>query len=176
MSWVDIVVVAVIALSAIIGFVRGFLRELLGLASWVVAFYLAFKFAAPFSDYLQQWIDVDSARLAVAFAIIFLVVLIIGAILNYLLGRLVSGTGLAGTDRVIGLVYGIVRGAAVLIVLTLLVGVTSIPRETWWQNSMFTGQLEDGAIWVRAHLPADIAKSINYPDKPLTWQAGTDES
>lgn len=166
MIWIDIAIIAVVILSAVIGFFRGFLREALGLASWILAFYLAFKLATPLASHLRQWIDIHSARLAIAFAIVFLAVLIVGAIINYLLGRLVSSTGLAGTDRVLGIVFGSVRGAAVLIVLVLLAGATSLPRDAWWQHSVFIGQLESGALWVRGYLPRDIANAIRYPDAP----------
>lgn len=171
MIWIDLAIVVVVALSAIIGFFRGFLRETLGLAIWILAFYLAFLLAAPASDYLQRWIDADSVRLAVAFAIIFIAVLIVGAIANYLLGRLVSQTGLAGTDRVLGIVFGVVRGVVVLIVLVLLAGVTPVPRDNWWQQSIFIAQLETGALWVRGYLPDDVANAISYPDAPSTRAA-----
>lgn len=164
MIWIDVAILVVVALSAIIGFFRGFLREAFGLVTWILAFYLAFVLATPASVYLQHWIDSHSARLAVAFAIIFLAVLIVGAIANYLLGRLINQTGFAGTDRAVGIVFGVVRGVAVLIVLVLLAGVTPLPRDSWWQRSVFIGQLEAGALWVRSYLPPDIANAINYPD------------
>lgn len=168
MIWIDIAIIAVIALSAVIGFFRGFLREALGLATWVVAFWLAFVLATPTAGYLESWIHVDSARLAAAFALIFIVVLILGAIFNYLLGRLISSTGFAGTDRALGIVFGVVRGVAVLILLVLLAGVTPVPRDSWWQHSIFVGQLEQGAVWVRGYLPPNIAQAITYPDTPDT--------
>ncbi|MES1954762.1 CvpA family protein [Salinisphaera hydrothermalis] len=173
MIWIDVAIVVVVALSAIIGFFRGFLREALGLATWILAFYLAFILAQPGSAYLRQWIHSDSARLAAAFAIIFLVVLVAGAIVNYLLGRLINQTGFAGTDRAVGIVFGVVRGVAVLIVLVLLAGVTPVPRDSWWQRSIFIGQLEAGALWVRSYLPPDIANAIRYPDAPSTLPANS---
>lgn len=168
MIWIDIAIIAVIGLSAVIGFFRGFLREALGLATWIVAFWLAFVLATPTSEFLKRWIDVDSARLAAAFALVFIGVLILGAIFNYLLGRLISGTGFAGTDRALGIVFGVVRGVAVLILLVLLAGVTPVPRDSWWQQSIFIGQLEQGAVLVRGHLPPNIAQAITYPDVPDT--------
>lgn len=176
MIWIDVAIVVVVALSATIGFFRGFLREALGLATWVLAFYLAFVLASPVAVYLQRWIDADSARTAVAFALVFLIVLIAGAILNYLLGRLISQTGFAGTDRAVGIVFGVVRGVAVLIVLVLLAGVTPVPRDSWWQSSVFIGQLESGALWVRQYLPDDIANAITYPDAPATLSASKTSS
>lgn len=166
MIWIDVAIIAVIALSAVIGFFRGFLREALGLATWIVAFWAAFMFANPMASYLKTWIDADSARLAAAFALVFILVLILGAIFNFLLGRLISGTGFAGTDRALGIVFGVVRGVGVLILLVLLAGVTPVPRDNWWQKSMFVEQLEQGAVWARGYLPPNIAQAISYPDIP----------
>lgn len=166
MIWIDVAILVVVALSAIIGFFRGFLREALGLAIWALAFYVAFVFSTPGAVYLQRWIHTDSIRLAVAFAAIFLAVLIVGAVVSHLLGRLIRETGLAGTDRAVGIVFGVVRGVAVLIVLVLIAGVTPVPKQPWWHKSLFIGQLEQGALWVRAYLPPNIAKSIHYPDMP----------
>jgi len=164
MIWIDVAIIAVIALSAVIGFFRGFLREALGLATWIVAFWAAFMWANPVAGHLKTWIDTDSARLAAAFALVFILVLILGAVCNFLLGRLISGTGFAGTDRALGIVFGVVRGVGVLILLVLLAGVTPVPKDNWWQRSMFVGQLEQGAVRVRGYLPPNIAQAISYPD------------
>lgn len=166
MIWVDLAILAVIALSAVIGFFRGFLREAIGLATWILAFYLAFVFAEPGALWLERWISVASARLAVAFGVIFIVVLVLGAIVNYIIGRLVNQTGFAGTDRAIGGLFGVLRGVAVLVVLVLLAGVTPVPRDNWWQQSIFVGHLQSGAVWVRGFLPPDLAGAITYPDVP----------
>ncbi|ERJ18862.1 threonine dehydratase protein [Salinisphaera shabanensis E1L3A] len=164
MIWVDIAILAVVALSAIIGFFRGFLREAIGLATWILAFYLAFSFADTGALFLERWISVGSARLAVAFGVIFIVVLLFGAIINYVIARLVNQTGFAGTDRAIGGLFGVLRGIALLILLVLLAGVTPVPRDAWWQQSIFIGHLEDGALWARDFLPPDLAGAITYPE------------
>ena len=164
MIWVDIAILAVVALSATIGFFRGFLREAIGLATWLLAFYLAFSFADTGAALLQGWISVGSARLAVAFGLIFILVLLLGAVLNYVIGRLVNQTGFAGTDRAIGGLFGVLRGVAVLIVLVLLAGVTPVPRDAWWQQSIFIAHLQEGALRVRDLLPPDLAGAITYPD------------
>lgn len=168
MIWVDVVILVVIALSAVIGFFRGLVREAIGLMTWLVAFYLAFIWAESAAILLEDWISIDSARLAVAFGIIFIAVLFVGALINYGLSRLLSQTGFAGTDRVLGGVFGVLRGAAVLVLLTMLAGVTPVPRDDWWQNSVLIPHLEDGAVWLRDYLPADLANAITYPDVPDT--------
>ena len=166
MIWTDFAILAIIALSACIGFFRGFLREAMGLATWILAFYIAFVFAAAGAEFLRPWIDTHTVRLAVAFCVLFVGVLVAGAIVNTVLGRLISQTGFAGTDRALGIVFGVVRGVGVLVILVLLAGATPVPRDAWWQQSVFIGHLEQGALWARRFLPPDLARAITYPDAP----------
>lgn len=172
MNWVDFAILAVIALSAIIGFFRGFLREIIGLASWVLAFYIAFISAEAAAPWFQQWVSSDSIRIGVAFAVIFILVLIVGAIVSWIFGKLVDNTGLAGTDRIVGAGFGVVRGVAILVLLVMLAGMTPLPQDNWWQQSMFMHNLRDGAVYVRDKLPQRFAQAIVYPsDKPRSEDA-----
>lgn len=163
MNWVDFVILAVIAISAIIGLFRGFLREVVGLASWVLAFYLAFISAETFAPWFQQWFSSESIRIGAAFAVVFIAVLIVGAIVAWILGKLADNTGLAGTDRIIGAAFGVLRGIAILVLLVLLAGMTPLPRDNWWQQSLFMDHLRDGAIYVRNQLPERFAQAVVYP-------------
>lgn len=163
MIWVDYAILAIIAVSALVGLFRGFFREAVGLASWVIAFWLAFHFCNPVAELLQHWIAVHSIRLAVAFGIIFILVLIIGAIANFMVSKLVEQTGFAGTDRALGGVFGILRGVAILVLLVLFAGLTPVPKDNWWQQSMLVDDLQSGAIWLRDWLPRDLSKEIRYP-------------
>lgn len=131
----------------------------------MLAFYLAFVSAESAAVWFKQWIASGSIRIAVAFGVVFIAVLIVGAIVNYILGRLVSKTGFAGTDRTLGGVFGIVRGAAILVLLALLAGMTPLPRDAWWQESVLIGHLQDGAIRVRDWLPDRFADAIVYPSE-----------
>lgn len=164
MIWIDYAILAAVALSAIIGLFRGFFREALGLATWVVAFWLAFRLAEFGGGLLTEWVSVRSVRLAIAFGTVFIVVLVIGAVINYLIGKLVERTGFTGTDRALGGVFGVLRGVAALVLLVLVAGLTPVPRDAWWQESLFIGHLQAGALWVRGWLPADLAASIEFPE------------
>lgn len=173
MNWADYAILAIIALSAIVGFFRGFLREVVGLATWVLAFYVAFIGAETVAPWFAQWIAADSIRLGVAFAAIFIVVLLAGAIVTWIVGKLADNTGLAGTDRVAGAAFGIVRGAAVLVLLVLLAGMTPLPKDNWWQQSVFMDQLREGAIYVRDKLPDRFADAIVFPVEQEVEQPAT---
>lgn len=176
MIWIDYAILAAVALSAVIGLFRGFFREALGLATWVVAFWLAFRLAEFGGGLLAEWVSVRSVRLAIAFGTVFIVVLVVGAVINYLIGKLVERTGFTGTDRALGGVFGVLRGVAMLVLLVLLAGLTPVPRDAWWRESLFIGHLQAGALWVRDWLPADLAASIEYPQVPGEPGAGAGES
>lgn len=162
MIWVDYVILGVIAISALVAFFRGFFREAIALATWVFAFWVAFQLAAPAESLLEGWIGARSIRLAVVFGVVFIGVLIIGAVINYFVGKLVSGTGFAGTDRWLGVVFGALRGVAMLVLVVLLAGLTPLPEDDWWQESAFLDHLESGALWVSDWLPPGVAEEIHF--------------
>lgn len=173
MIWVDYAILTVVAVSAIVGFFRGFFREAVGLATWLIAFWVAFRFAVPAAEWLTAWISVRSVRLGISFGVIFIVVLIVGAVISYLMARLVDRTGFGGTDRALGGVFGVLRGVGLLVLLVLLAGLTPVPEDAWWQESLFVGHLERGALWVRDWLPADVAEEIRYrPLGPAAPESG----
>lgn len=176
MIWVDYAILAIVALSAIIGLFRGFFREALGLAIWILAFWLAFRLAEFGGGLLTDWISVRSVRLGIAFGTVFVLVLILGAVANYLIGKLISRTGFAGTDRTLGGVFGVVRGVAVLVLLVLLAGLTPVPRDAWWRQSLFIGHLQSGALWVRDWLPANLAEAIDYSRSSDDPNTGANDS
>ncbi len=162
LSWVDYSIIGVIALSAIISLVRGFVREVLSLATWVLAFWLAFAFFRDFAVVLERWISVPSVRLGVAFGGLLLVCLLIGGIIGYLAGQLVDKTGLSGTDRLLGSFFGVARGVILVSTLVLLAGLTPFPKDHWWQQSVLIPYFQEVALWLKGLLPPDIAAKFTY--------------
>ncbi len=160
--WVDYVIIGIIALSALISLVRGFVREALSLAAWVLAFWISWTFFRELALYFEQWINVPSMRLGVAFILLLVVTLILGGLVNYLVSQLVKKTGLTGTDRMIGIFFGIARGSVLVGIAVLLAGLTAIPADPWWHESMLISYFQDLAIWLRSLLPPDIADKFRY--------------
>jgi membrane protein required for colicin V production len=161
-AWIDVVILALIALSAILSLFRGFVREAVALATWLVALMVSMAFYEDLATILSQWISTPSAQKVTAFAVLFVCVLLLGAIVNYLAGRLVDKTGLTGTDKMLGIVFGVARGGVIVAILVLLAGLTPLPQDPWWQDSQFLGYFEEFAIWMRNYLPTDIADNITY--------------
>ena len=127
MSWPDYAILGIIAASILVGVLRGFIKEVFSLAVWVVAFLVAYHFAGDVADLMANAITLPSARTAMGFAGLFVAVLLVGGLVNYLLGKLVETTGLSGTDRLFGGVFGAARGLALVVVMLLVAGFTPIP-------------------------------------------------
>src|SRR5699024_8046536 len=119
MVWIDYFILAVIVLSILLSLIRGFVREAVSLGTWLAAFGLALTFAGPLSRWFTA-IDSDALRIILAFALLFVAVLIVGAVLNHVISALVDKTGLSGTDRLIGAVFGFGRGLVLVAALVLV--------------------------------------------------------
>jgi membrane protein required for colicin V production len=161
LNWFDYVILAIIGLSVLISVWRGFMREVLSLAAWIVAIAVSLAFAEIASAYLANYVTVPSVRLIIAFGGIFVVVLFLGGLVNLLVGRLVQSTGLSGTDRMVGVVFGVLRGVAIVAVLVLLAGFTPLPDDPWWKQSVLVPHIEILAQWLRGFLPSDLPGNLN---------------
>ncbi len=136
MEWIDYAIIAVIALSIIVSLVRGFVKEALSLGVWIAAFFIASQFYLELAAYFTR-IEDTMLRNGAAVAVLFIATLIVGALITYFISQLVEKTGLSGTDRVLGSVFGALRG--VLIVSALLFAAdtfTPMAENVWWQNSL----------------------------------------
>ena len=134
-SYIDLIIIGIIAFSVIVSLLRGFVREVMSLASWVVAFLVANNFYPYLANYLTQ-IQSEYLRDGAAIAILFVATLIIGAIVNYVISQLVDKTGLSGTYRVLGACFGLLRGVLIVAALLFFVDTfTNFSQSDWWKNS-----------------------------------------
>lgn len=160
MSWIDLVIIAIISLSALIGFARGLIREVVSLAIWVAALLLAWIYYKPLSPHLEPWISSASVRLGAAFLILVLATLILGAIFGYLLTTMVSKTGLSGTDRLLGAAFGGARGILLVAMLAFLGALTPLPEDLWWRESALIGRFQALAEYLLDGLPQGVADKL----------------
>ncbi len=161
MSWVDLIIIAIIVISALISLVRGFVKESISLASWVVAGFIALRYFAALADVLEPYIESPTIRSGTGFAILFLCGLIVGAIINFMASQLVSKTGLSGTDKSLGVVFGAARGIIIVIMLVLLAGLTPMPSESWWKDSTMVEYFAGMASWIKDIMPDDVASRFS---------------
>ena len=160
MIWVDYVIIGIIALSAIIGLARGLIREVIALAVWIVAALAAWMFYVPVAEQLTPWIETPSVRMAAAVLILVFGVLIVGAIVAYLLSVLVDKTGLTGTDRLLGMVFGAGRGAVLVALLVFLATLTPVAEDPWWSQSRLLPKFQLLADLMLDMIPPDVTDRI----------------
>lgn len=162
MNWVDYSILAVVLISGVISLLRGFAREALSLAGWILAIWLALVFAPLMAGHLVPYVSIPEVRLGIGFVVILVATLVATALVNLLVGRLVDGSGLSGTDRMLGLSFGIARGVFIVAILVLLAGLTTFPQSLWWKDSLLMGHFQGVALWLRGFLPEDIAGAVTY--------------
>ncbi len=148
MNWADWTLIGILAVSSLIGLNRGLVKEALSLVCWAAAFVIAMTFRQSLSELLVDSIAAPSIREMVAFGSLFVATLIVGAMVNYLISELVKMTGLSGTDRLLGTVFGLARGAIVVMaILLLLPSVVPVDKDAWWLNSILIPKFLEMEVW-----------------------------
>jgi len=162
MNWADFSILSIIGISALISLFRGFVREALSVVGLAAAIWVAVTFYDQASDLLVNVISLPTGRRVIAFVALIVVSLLIAGLINHLIGKLVDKVGLTGTDRMLGVVFGVVRGVAIVGLLVLLAGLTQVPQDPWWQQSMLMEHFQKLAQMAIEFLPPDIVAHFSY--------------
>ncbi len=162
MTFFDYFVLAVMAISLLVGVTRGVVSEILALVAWVAAFIAARLWAVPLGNLLLADLPDPLWRQLAGFVAVFAAVLIGFALLRWVTTLLLKAVGLRPLDRVLGALFGVVRGMLVLLILVMLAGLTPLPQQQWWRQATFAPPLETGVLAVKPWLPPELAKRIQY--------------
>jgi membrane protein required for colicin V production len=162
MNGLDWVVVAVLALSTLAGCMRGLVRTLFGLAGWVAAVVLALRFGDVLGDVVLSSIRNPALRTGVAMIVLFLVVMMVTVLTGALLARIIRAVGLGFGDRLLGGVFGAVRGFVFVLVAAVVAGFTSLPQSVLWRTSFFGPRLEALALQIKPWLPESLAAFVHF--------------
>ncbi|WP_343067471.1 CvpA family protein [Litorivivens lipolytica] len=133
----DWAILGILSVSAIISLIRGFVKEALSLAFWAVAFVVSMTFHSQMMQLLENAIERVYLRELVAYVSLFAGTLLVGAMTTYLLSEFVKKTGLGGTDRLLGMIFGAARGVIVVVALLVIAPklLTDIDQDSWWRES-----------------------------------------
>lgn len=162
MTLFDYLVLFVLAASVVISTMRGLVREILSLVSWVVAFVVANAYGAELAPMLPSVIPGAAVRLMVAFVALFLGVRILMGLLSMAIGALISAAGLSVADRGLGGLFGLARGIVIVLFGVILCGMTTIPQQDFWKHALFSPLAESGVRTVKPFLPADFAQHVHF--------------
>ena len=149
-NWADWALIVIITLSSLMSLRRGFIREALSLATWVVAFVVARTFHPHAQALLVNWIEQPQLLIIAAFVGLFIATLLVGAGINFTVAALIRLTGLTPLDRLLGVFFGLARGLILTVVVVALLRLTPMSSSDWWQQSVMIEQLSILEQWSRS--------------------------
>jgi len=150
LNWADWTLIVIISLSSLMSLKRGFIKEALSLATWVVAFVVARTFHTNFQTLLVDSIKEPTLQVIAAFSLLFIGTLLIGAGVNFIVGALIRLTGLTPIDRLLGVAFGLARGLILTVVVVAVMRLTPFSQSEWWQNSVMIENLSILEQWSRS--------------------------
>ena len=162
MNAIDWAIVALFLLSVVFAFYRGFTRQLIALFSWVLGFVAALSFSTQLGHLLPDFGSPPTLRYLIAFGIILIGALLVGALIAWPLRDLLHQSGMGFLDRFLGGLFGVVRGVVLVLAMTLVAGLTTLPRHDWWQNSYLAPMLAGVAMDLRPWLPREWSDRLDY--------------
>jgi len=162
MTVFDLIAIAIVAVSVGISIWRGVVREVLALASWIGAFWIAKELAGLAATWLPDSVSNPGMRLMFGFIAVMLASLLVFSLTGMLLVHLVKVAGLTASDRMLGAAFGLLRGLLIAVTVVLLGGMTSAPREPYWRDALLSAPLEAAALWVKPWLPRDVARRVSF--------------
>ncbi len=160
MTEFDFAVIAVFVVSVLLGLWRGFIREILSVLGWPIAFMVSNVYSAGAANLIP--LGQGTLRLTLVYGLMFAVVLVAWGILAMLLSKLLKAMGSGWQDRMLGGLFGAVRGALVVLALVWLAGMTALPEQQFWRNAQMSKMADDVALMTKGWLPDSIAQSVRY--------------
>ncbi|HSW12461.1 MAG TPA: CvpA family protein [Solimonas sp.] len=171
MIWVDYCILAVFILSLIVGLMRGFTREVLGFATWIFAFGLAWLFGRSLASGLEGQISQPALRLVAAYVMLFLGGLLAGSLITYFMSEAIKESFLSLSDRALGGGFGMLRAALLVVILVLVGTQMGAQKQRWWSESLLIGSFQWLADGLASVLPERWLEALRpEPNPPLEPQ------
>lgn len=160
LSAVDWILLAVLSLSLLLGLWRGIVQEVLSLAGWVAAFYVSQMYAPMAAAWLPMEGSSQMLRYAAGFVVVFVAVLVATVLVSWVVKKLISAVGLGPLDRLLGSLFGLMRGVVILLAVTVLVGMTPMRDTEAWKQAQGAQWLQQLLHVLKPVLPADFGKYL----------------
>jgi membrane protein required for colicin V production len=158
----DYLVLFVLICSIVISTLRGLVKEILSLLSWIVAFVVANAYGETLAQWLPDVVPGSTTRLIVGFIVLFIGVRILMGLLTMTLDAVIKATGLTLVDRGLGCFFGLARGIVIVLAAVLLCGMTAIPQQAFWKDALLSPLAVRAAHTVLPFLPGSFARRIKF--------------
>ncbi|CAN5228842.1 CvpA family protein [soil metagenome] len=162
MTIFDYLVLLVLICSIVISTVRGLIKEILSLLSWIVSFVVANAYGEELAKLLPDMVPGNSTRLIVAFIALFIGTRLLMMLISLAVDAIVKASGLSLADRGLGGLFGLARGLLLVLVAVLLCGTTGIPNQAFWKEALLSPLAETAARTVKPYLPGDFARHVKF--------------
>ncbi len=154
----DIIIIAIITTSGLIGVFRGLVREIMSLVGWIVSAWLAWRFANVFASVFDSVIQSADVRKAAAFILIFLLSLLLFALISFFISKVMNKSPLKGMDRTLGMIFGLLRGVIIVAILVILIQSTQFAKESWWLGSTLKEYFLLFAAYGMSTMPSEVSR------------------
>lgn len=162
MTIFDYLVLFVLVCSVVISTLRGLMKEILSLLSWVVSFVVANAYGEALAKLLPDMMPGKTTRLIVAFIALFIGARLLMLLLSMAVDALIKASGLTLADRGLGGLFGLGRGLVIVLAVVLLCGMTAIPQQPFWREALLSPLAETAARTVKPYLPGDFASHVQF--------------
>jgi membrane protein required for colicin V production len=135
MNTVDYILIVLVAISGLVGLLRGFIREALSVLVWVLALWGAARYGGQLGPLLNGVLDEPALQLWAGRTLVFVGILFAGSLLGWLVGYLIRKSAVTGTDRVLGTLFGLVRGVIAIVLVVMVLDQAGFASESWWRRS-----------------------------------------
>ncbi len=158
----DIVFIVILAVSILLGLIRGAVREVLSLVGLAVSIYLAFKFSDTLSnDYVSKFFEEEKISYIISFVLIIVGTIFVIALFNLLISQLLKASGLSLLDRFLGFLFGALRGTVLCSILVVIIGfVPGVEKEKWWTESTLAPIFKTVVAKAMVYVPNNVQKYI----------------
>lgn len=169
-NWVDVILGGAVIVSALVGIARGLIKEVLSLLTWLIAIWVAWKFSdLVAAKYVRGFIDDPTISYLAAFGALFLVTLFALGLFNMLVSSFLASSGLGGIDRMLGMIFGLLRGLIIAAVLVFVAKfVPPVSEMPMWQASKLQPTFSAMAEWGIARLPDNVRALLDQAKKVET--------
>ncbi len=162
MTLFDYLVLFILVCSVIISTMRGLIKEILSLVSWIIAFVVANAYGAALAAWLPDMVPGQMLRLIVAFLALFISVRLLMSLLMLAVDALIKASGLSLADRGLGGLFGLARGGVIVLSAVLLCGMTSIPQQAFWKNALLSPMVQTAAVTIMPFLPGSVTQHVRF--------------